>query len=349
MNRIITNRNRRLLNRVITGNMRVFVVALALSLPFWWTANAISSTLESAYVDRMVATEMDNSNLEPLQSSLIASMPLQSGVYDVPEVYATSAISVWVRSDGSRRVLMEKNPGLQVPIASITKLMTAYVASGHYDENEILQVSFDADYSEFRGRGFSARFHAGQEFKVYDLMRAMLIESSNGAARTLADGMGYELFVSEMNREADEIDLDDTVFFNPSGLDPQSGSGVNQSSAEDLVSLTIKLHEQYPEIFDLLGTPQYTVRDTAGRELYTITSTNELLFREGLSERVLAGKTGTTFMAGNSLLLVTRSPIDDGFIVHVILGAQDRFNEMMKLINLAEDGHKWSVPSLNSL
>jgi len=152
---------------------------------------------------------------------------------------ARSAISIV--ANGKDTIVYELNKDRIVPIASLTKLMTAYVVLDNYLLNDVIVITQEAvDVPEISGT-----LTAGEQIKVKDLLYSMLVESSNDAAFALANdynGISEEEFVSLMNLKAQEIGLENTYFINPTGLDVVDGS--NYSSAKDLVVLTTYLFKR---------------------------------------------------------------------------------------------------------
>ena len=136
------------------------------------------------------------------------------------------------------RVLAARNAHEQLPIASLTKLMTVIVALQHLQPNQIVTVSKRTVHVA----GARIPLRAGQQISVDDLLKGVLIQSANNAADTLAyaasDG-DVPLFVSWMNERAQQLGLRDTHFVRPDGLDAPG----HVSSAHDIMVLAqIAMH-----------------------------------------------------------------------------------------------------------
>jgi serine-type D-Ala-D-Ala carboxypeptidase (penicillin-binding protein 5/6) len=117
-------------------------------------------------------------------------------------------------------------------VASTTKLMTALLALERARPREVFTApAYDALPAESR-----INLRTGERMTVQDLLEALLLESANDAAATIAENLSgsREAFVAEMNERAGELGLDDTGYANPIGLDDPS----NYSSARDLATLT---------------------------------------------------------------------------------------------------------------
>lgn len=190
-------------------------------------------------------------------------------------------------------VLFEKNASAQVPIASITKLMTAMVAlDAQPSLKEELAID-DEDVDMLKGT--RSRLRVGVRLTREEMLRLALMSSENRAAAALSryyEG-GRAGFVSAMNRKAMALGLTETRFEDPTGL-----SAANVSSARDLTKLVAAAH-QYPLIREFTTAAEYQV-SIAGRP-HTFHNTNSLVKSEtwdiGLS------KTGYISEAGKCLVM----------------------------------------------
>ncbi len=212
---------------------------------------------------------------------------------------------------GKETVLYQKNIDEKLPIASITKLMSAIVVLDNYDLDRVVEVSKKAvDAPEIVGK-----LKPGEKITIRGLLELSLIVSSNDAAQALAEVMGEEKFIEKMNEKAKEIGLLNTHFVSAHGYEPE-----NQSSAKDLVLLAQYSRVNYPLIWEILSKKQATVigSDPFGGEIiHNLNNTNKLL-----SENyVIGGKTGYTDEAGDTMILVMKAPgIVEGDVVLVLLG-----------------------------
>ena len=151
-----------------------------------------------------------------------------------PPSLGTAAAAILIDSrDGS--VILQKNPGERRSIASTTKLMTALLTLEEARPGDVYEAApYDALPIESK-----IDLRAGERMRVDDLLEALLLESANDAAATLAEGVSGSraAFVEDMNARADELGLQDTSYANPIGLDDPA----NYSTARDLASLTRRL------------------------------------------------------------------------------------------------------------
>ena len=242
-----------------------------------------------------------------------------------------SALSLKIDPRGKERIMFQKNPQEILPIASLTKLMTALVVTTNekvYPKEKIITISLKA--ANQKDVPVYGNLKKGEKYSVEELLEMALIYSSNDAAYALAEVIGLEEFIKEMNRIAKEIDLKDTHFVNPTGLEPEdlkfnltTKEEFNYSTARDLIKLAQYIFSEHPSIFEI-----------SKRK-------GPYLVRNGLSELVLpanfeflGGKTGYTEEAGECLLVAAKNEKGSIFF-NVILGAPKgkRIKEMEKLIN----------------
>ena len=205
-------------------------------------------------------------------------------------------------------VLISKNANARLPIASLTKLMTVYVALQHLSADRYVTVSTLATQAGEE----SAGLRAGERILVGDLVRAALIQSANDAADALADaaaGGNRALFVSWMNAEARQIGLTRTHFARPDGLDAPR----HYSSARDITRLA-QWAMGLAEVREAVRLRRSTI--SGGRVLSTW---NDLL---GVFPGVVGVKTGHTDDAGwCQVALLVRGGIE---IYATILGSPSR-------------------------
>ncbi|MBI5784181.1 MAG: D-alanyl-D-alanine endopeptidase [Rhodocyclales bacterium] len=209
-----------------------------------------------------------------------------------PILRSASAVVI---DQSSGAVLYEKNAGTQLPIASITKLMTAMVVlDAKPDMQEQLEIGKD---DVDRHKGTSSRLRVGTQLTREEMLRLALMASENRAAAALSRHYpgGRDEFIAAMNRKAGELGLTDTHFEDPTGL-----TAANVSSARDLTRLAAAAHS-YSEIREFSTAPKYEVR--IGRRQHAFYNTNRLVNNEkweiGLS------KTGYISEAGKCLVMQT--------------------------------------------
>ncbi len=241
------------------------------------------------------------------------------------ELYSASAIEV--HSDGSVKNLLEKNADHPYVIASITKLMTAMITIDSLNLDQPIIVS----YSAANQMGGSNILREGDCLSVKNLLYLMLMESNNGAAYALAEAhQDVNEFISAMNKKANILGLKQTVFVTPSGLNAFS-SASNQSTSHELTKIISYLWQNpdYEIIKDILATKTYPIYDETGAFYHRAINNNQLL---EYYEKMVGGKTGYLPVAGECLISIFNIEANDSYLVIVVLGSKNRFEDTKKIL-----------------
>ncbi len=252
---------------------------------------------------------------------LLAAAPAAGA--DKPTIGAPSAIVV---DQSTGAVLYEKDPADERAIASATKLMTALLTLERAQPTDVFRA---ADYSAGAIES-KIGLRPGERMRVQDLLVALLLESANDAAVTLAEGVSgsRSQFVDEMNARAAELGLGETSYANPIGFDDPD----NHSSARDLAALALVLlkNERFADIVDR---PAATLRSGSRRR--TIDNRNRLVRSYPFVDGV---KTGHTRSAG--YVLVGSASRAGARVVSVVLGTSSeaaRDADTLTLLNWGLD------------
>ncbi len=226
-------------------------------------------------------------------------------------------------------ILFEKNMEKPLPIASLTKLMTALV---FLEQNLNLDDTATIAYSDAKFAG-SSRLRVGETLSLRDLLHTSLICSNNRTTKTLArvSGLSFEDFIARMNQKAEEIGLENTCFYEPTGLDER-----NQSTALDCARL-LSFAMMDSVLASITGkkTYEFTSIYRKRKRRHQIVNTNKLLLS---SLNVRGGKTGYNGASGWCLGTLVEDK-DGTKIAAVVLGAPSkvaRFREARSII-------KWSL------
>jgi D-alanyl-D-alanine carboxypeptidase (penicillin-binding protein 5/6) len=256
----------------------------------------------------------------------IARPPAPYRNWDMPELRlgAEAGAVVETALSGNDKTLFKKNSYVKLPIASLSKLMTAVVALENYTLSKNIEVSEEAVLQD----GEQGALELGREMSVNDLLYIMLIESSNKAAYTLSEGMDHYDFVRLMNEKARDLGMDNTLFVEPTGL-----SFENVSTADDLIKLAKYILVKYPQIAEISEMKEYDLPNYG-----ILNNTDELL---GEVPGIVVSKTGFTVEAKGCLFLVLDNYKNNDYIIYIILGADDRFAEMKNMIDWANSAYQW--------
>lgn len=233
------------------------------------------------------------------------------------ELQAEAGLSLQSNLTDTNKIIFEKNTNMQLPIASLTKLMTAMIVLDNYNLSQKIMVDPAADAQ----LPMKQDVNLGDSLTVESFLDLMMIESSNKSAYALSELIGNGKFVGLMNDKAKQIGLYNTVFVDPTGLSSQ-----DVSTAGDLAKLTEYIIKNYPKIADISKAKELLIPGFGKAE-----NTDQLL---GEIPEIVCGKTGFTTEAKGCLILATKNQKDNSYFINVILGADDRFAEMKKLVNL---------------
>lgn len=261
-------------------------------------------------------------------SLFLSAVPAQGAGLQEPEI-ASECAAV---ADGSTgEILYAKNGAVQCYPASITKLLTALVVVENSDLEDTVIFSHDAVYDVEEGSGNPIQLEAGDKLTVEECLYAMLLESSNQAANALAEHVAgsRDAFAIYMNGLQEELGCKNSTFVNPSGLqDPEQ-----LTTAEDMVRIAQAVFEN-ETLQEICSAKEYRLPATLNNpEGYVLHMEHQLLNGEESAgengtepyEYALAGKTGYTSAAGNTL--VTSAEKDGHQLIAVVLKSEQTHYE----------------------
>ncbi len=252
--------------------------------------------------------------------------------------------AILVQFDGeSSKVLFEKNSERTFPIASLTKVFSAYVAIKSYDFNDEIKFSQAAVETE-ENIGF---FKLGEKFFLGDLLYSVLMESSNDASYAIAEKSGVKTFVASLNNLSKDLGLEKTWFVDPIGLDPDyAHEKYNQASAKDIarfLEFLILESDKDPKIkniFDITKTQEFDLYTSDGIFHHKIKNTNKII--DDFSGLFIAGKTGTSPMAKECFVTISKhQKNNNNYIISVVLGSKNRFEDTKKIIEWINGAYIW--------
>ncbi len=241
------------------------------------------------------------------------------GASNEPEISAKSAI---IYDTTINKVLYEKNPKEKLPMASLTKIMTAIVALENKRKDDKYVVK-----KEYLVGENSMGLSEGETLSLEELLYGLMLHSGNDAAETIASNFkgGRSAFIKAMNNKAKSLGLSDTNFTNPTGLE---GDGDQYTTAYDLVAITRYALKKFPLFRKVVSTYEYVIPKTkTHKEYQLLNETNLITSYPG----VKGVKTGYTPEAG--FCLVTYLDYEGHEIIGVILGSQNRREEMKELLD----------------
>jgi D-alanyl-D-alanine carboxypeptidase len=272
------------------------------------------------------------------EKSAAAAVRAAAAVSARPDPFAALSLeakSAYVLDINSNKLIFEKNGEAQLPLASLTKIMTAVTALSVVPESTIVTIEKD----DLKLEGDSG-LYADERWRLADLLGLTLIESSNDGAFAAASSIGAieantsdkeigrRVFVDLMNRKAKELGLSQTYFLNPTGLDENAEMAGGYGSARDVAYLFSYAVGKYPDIFRSTRYSSLKV-ESLNAPTHTAVNTNKDL--DGVPV-IIASKTGYTDLAGGNLAIVFDAGVGRPITV-VVLGStiSGRFEDVKKL------------------
>jgi len=263
--------------------------------------------------------------------------------------YATSieATSAYVWDVALQRALYTKNASAQLPLASLTKLMTGLVAYEAYGKDAIVPITLTAIKQE----GESG-LRQGDEWSAQELLAYTLMTSSNDGAYALAGSVGLVLlaeevispenaFIKRMNTKAEELGLSHTYFTNPTGLDTSTAQSGSYGSARDISFLMEHIIKNTPDL--LLQTKNTTAvfHNNVGNT-FSATNTNQHISN---ILNPLGSKTGYTDLAGGNLVVAFNIGLNHPIIISVLGSSREgRFSDVEALIQTITRAYRSTTP-----
>lgn len=291
--------------------IEISITALALALFLWW----------------LLPFKIEN-------KELATELPPQAKIF--PEI-SLEAKSAYVLDAKTGETLYEKEPELQWPLASLTKLMVVLTASESIPDYMLVRITAD-DVREEGDTGLLV----GEEWNLKKLIDYSLVVSSNDGIKAIASVAGSEiaratttdsspenLFMERMNELAKEIGLAETYFLNNSGLDLSSNLSGGYGSAKDIALLVDYILKTNPRILEATTFSEIVIESKTKN--HNATNTNKSVEK---IPNVLASKTGYTLLSGGNVVLAFNAGLDRPVIISVLGSSYDgRFEDLNKLVN----------------
>ena len=275
----------------------------------------------------MESTKFNVNKLDFTNFLSVNPIPTKKAEFIAPVLSAGSIISI---DEETGSTLYEKNAHQSRQIASLTKLMTAVIILEENELSSIVKVPGVANSQD----GSQMFLRTDEEITVENLMYGLMINSANDAALALAEynAGSIDKFVEKMNKKAEELNLKETHFQNPIGLDNKD----NYSSAYDLANLARYIYQK-DFIRKATVIKEMEVKSTDGKTTHKLKSTNDLL---DSYLKIKGLKTGTTDKAGQCLVAVAENASTNE-IITIVLGSPARFSESKVLIDWTFRAYTW--------
>lgn len=253
----------------------------------------------------------------------VAQTPATESIIPRPPQIAASSYILLDALTG--KVIVEENADVQLPPASLTKIMTAYIAEVEID-NGNMSLDDEVHISEkaWRTQGSKMFVDVNSNVRVEDILRGIIIQSGNDASVAMAEHIAgsEDAFADLMNQHAQRLGMSNTFFMNSSGLDTEER--YNIMSARDLATLARATIIEHPDHYSIYSEREFTYNDIRQP------NRNTLLFRD---RNIDGMKTGWTTAAG--YCLVASGERDGMRLISVVMGTASedaRATESQKLM-----------------
>ncbi|OGI95331.1 hypothetical protein A2917_02075 [Candidatus Nomurabacteria bacterium RIFCSPLOWO2_01_FULL_42_17] len=236
------------------------------------------------------------------------------------EELKVGALAYLVGDLNTGEVILAKNQNQKLPIASISKLMTALVTNEIMTSDDIAQVSKKALHTE----GTNGELRLGEKIKTSELLYPLLLESSNDAAEVLAEHFGRDSFIRKMNQEAQNLKMSDTKYEDPSGLSPN-----NQSTVSDIFKLAGYLNREKGELLSI------TNKRSFSNKKHSWSNISQFLHKDGY----FGGKSGYTDPARETVVSLFSLPLAKSGtrpIAIALLHSPNRSKDISNILNYLE-------------
>jgi len=317
-------------NKVPVPQQLALLAAILLLL----LGTTVTTRVTDHFKDVAEATPESTPYSQPREASTPQIAP-EPTIKPFSEVSIT-AKSAYVWDVQTQRVLYKKEPNKQVPLASVTKLMTALVAHELLSENADIAITDQA----IRQYGNSGLLQ-DETFERTTLSDLVLMSSSNDGAFALAQAAGSILspdegataFVHAMNIRAKELSLHDTYFKNPTGLDISEEEGGAYGSAKDMAFLMEYIATHQPQLLEATTQEQSRVYSEDG--IYHDAENTNYNIDE--IPGLIGSKTGYTDLAGGNLVIAFNAGLNRPIVVSVLGSTrQERFTDVTELVHEAQ-------------
>lgn len=274
----------------------------------------------SQHKDIFAAVEKQKS-----RTNSFGDFPYVVNQYYQPEL---SGKGVYVIDVEHATPVYKRNEHVKLFPASTTKVITALTAYDAFDLDKTLEVK------RFLDEGQSVDFEKGEKLTFESVLYALLVYSGNDAAYVIADNFpgGYEAFIDAMNAKAQQLDMKNSHFVNPAGLDD-----ARQYTTPFDLSLAGRALLENRELAKIVSTKSITITDIDFKYTHVLNNTNELL---GKIPGVGGLKTGKTDLAGENLITFYKKN-DHRFLI-VIMHSDDRFKDTENLVQWIDSNIQFS-------
>ncbi len=236
----------------------------------------------------------------------------------------TKAQYAYIYDYDTKTVLLDKNADTQMGPSSMTKLMTLYVLFSKLKKGDVtLETEWPISETAWRKGGSKMYVKEGDVVKVEDLIKGIVVASGNDACIVVAEALAgsEEAFAEEMNFMAEKIGLTNSHFKNATGWPDTK----HKMTAKDLVTLSMRLYEDFPEYYPYFNEKEFTYSDIKQK------NRNKLVFKDIGVDGL---KTGFTNSAGYGIVVSSEQNGRRVFIaINGLTSVKERISEAERLVH----------------
>lgn len=252
-----------------------------------------------------------------LQKEILRLTSLIKDINFGKSINAYSYLAVDLLEDS---IILEKNDNSIYTIASITKLMSSVIAT----ENIDLEKRIILTEEMLRPTGYSPSLFLGANVSAKDLIKASLIQSTNDASNVLTYFLKEGEFINLMNQKAKDLNMNNSIFYDASGLNP-----LNKSNVSDLYKLLKYVYKNHPQILEISRNNDFWLPDITGRML-KFQNVNNFYNHPNF----VGGKTGYLPEARQTFVSIFN--IKEKPTAIILLYSGNRQNDVLKIIDYIE-------------
>lgn len=251
-----------------------------------------------------------------------------------------SANAVYVYDLKNNQVIYQKNAEVVMPLASLTKIMTALVTYQKISPDSL--ISIKKGETEEDG---DIQLKDKELWRMKDLLDYTMTISSNDGAVSLAAAVNFnntnqniignrDEFIESLNTTAKKLNLQNTVFYNESGLDQDEVTPGANGTAKDMANLFGHVLLNYPEILEATRAPAFSI-NSLNETVHLAINTNPIISK---IPSIIGSKTGYTPLAGGNLVVAYDAGINHP-VIAVVMGSTyfGRFDDMLEIIEATNE------------
>ncbi len=280
-------------------------------------------SLNKIYKNEPVAEVVEEATVSSIPVEPINEIEPPRILQTQPPEISAKAYGIYTFEKGEYKKMTDKNPDVMLPMASVTKVMTALVALENYDLDKPVVIPANC----VGINASSVGFRPNDVLSLQDVLYGLLVKSGADAACAIANIDNEADFITKMNQKAAELGMTNTKFTNAIGLDNSDAHVSDINDLKILVTAALK----YGSFRKIVGTEDITITSKSTGARYNVRNTNDLLFS---IPGTVGIKTGFTDSAGECLAYLYQNK--DQEILIIVLGSADRFGDTSKLLNWAK-------------